>query len=216
MKRKEGFLFALLLLASSGLAQTIDSQTTNDLPENDLPKQVALARSAYTKTEEVSVNGVPKDPNSNNTLAQIPPRMPGRMARPPMRRAAYPNMWTSGGSPGHALIGALIGFGLGAAVGAKGNAGVRATLAIGTVGAGIGAAIGFSIPSFPGRRMYRHGWPDDDEEARRSKPGSHKPDPKTLASAKRDPARAADTAQLDPSESEARAEDSLQLAVSVP
>ena len=87
-------------------------------------------------------------------------------------------MWMSRGSPGHALIGALIGFGLGAAVCAKGNAGARATLAIGTVGAGIGAAIGFSIPSFTGRSVYRRGWPDDDEEASRSKPGISTPDPK--------------------------------------
>jgi hypothetical protein len=218
MKHNSGFLFALLLLASSGLAQTSDSQTTNNLPENDLPKQVALARSAYTQTEEVNADGAPNNSKSNNTLAQIPRRMPGPMARPPMRRAAYPNMWTSGGSPGHALIGALIGFGLGAAVGAKGNPGVRATLAIGTVGAGIGAAIGFSIPSFPGRNMYRRGWPDDDEEeaSRRSKPGSHKPEPKTLASAKRDAAGAPGAARTDSPESEARAEDSLQLALSVP
>jgi hypothetical protein len=54
MKRKEGFLFALLLLASSGRTQTIDSQTANDLPENDLPKQVTLARSAYTQADAVS------------------------------------------------------------------------------------------------------------------------------------------------------------------
>jgi len=134
MKHKEGFLFALLLLASSALAQTIDSQTTNDLPEKNLPKQVALARSAYTQTEEVIADGAPNDSKGDNTLAQIPGRMPGPMAGPPMRRAAYPNMWMSGGSPGHALIGALIGFGLGAAVCAKGNAGARATLALGTVG----------------------------------------------------------------------------------
>ena|SRR5258708_7592473 len=182
MTHKEGFLSALLLLASSGLAQTIDSQTTNDLPENDVPKQVALARSAYTQTEEVSADMALKNSKGNNTLAQIPRRMPGPMAGPPRRRGPYPNMWKSGGSPGHALIGALIGFGLGAAVGAKGNAGVRATLAFGTVGAGIGAAIGFSIPSFPGRNMYRRGWPDDDEEASQSKPDMSTSDPMKSAS----------------------------------
>ena len=83
MKHKEGFLLAWLLLASSALAQTIDSQTTNDLPENDL-QQVALARSAYTQTEEVSVDGAPNDSKGNNTVAQIPRRMPGPMAGPPM------------------------------------------------------------------------------------------------------------------------------------
>jgi len=213
MKHKEGFLFALLLLASSALAQTIDSQTTNDLPENDLSKQVALARSAYTQTEEVSAGGAPNDSKGNNTLAQIPRRMRGPMAGPPMRRAAYPNMGMSGGSPDHALIGALIGFGLGAAVCAKGNAGVRATLALGTVGAGIGAAIGFSIPSFPGRNMYRRGWPDDDEEASRSKPETSTPDPKKSHS---DSPRQAAMARPDPPELAARSPESLPLAVEVP
>ena len=208
MKHKEGFLFALLLLASNGLAQTIDSQTTNDLPENDLPKQVALAWSAYTQTEEVSADVALKNSKGNYTLVQIPRRMPGPMAGPPMRRAAYPNMWMSGGSPGHALIGALIGFGLGAAVCAKGNAGVRAALAFGTVGAGIGAAIGFSIPSFPGRNMYRRRWADDDEEASRSKPDISTPDPKKSAS---DSTRQAAAAQPDTPDLAARVQDPLPL-----
>ena len=133
-----------------------------------------------------------------------------------MRRAAYPNMWMSGGSPGHALIGALIGFGLGAAVGAKGNAGVRATLAIGTVGAGIGSAIGFSIPSFPGRNMYRSGWPDDDEEASHSKRDLSRPDPKKSGSSERDATRRPSTVQPDPRQSVARAQGPRALDVEPP
>jgi len=91
---------------------------------------------------------------------------------------AYPRMWRSEGSPAHALIGTIIGFGLGAAVAAKGNAGVRGTLGIGAIGAGIGAGIGFSIPAFPSRYQYRRRWPDNDEEAssrKSAKPGPNRP-----------------------------------------
>jgi hypothetical protein len=166
MKRKEGFMIALLLLASSGLAQTADSQTTKDFPEHDFSPQVALARRAYAQPEGTSTGGSSNasDAAGKTTLAQLPRRMPGPIVRPRMRHAAYPNMWMSQGNGRHALIGALIGLGVGVAVCAKGNADVRASLAIGTLGAGIGAAMGFSIPSFPSRNVYRRGWPDDDEE----------------------------------------------------
>lgn len=215
MKRKDGFMMALLLLASSGLAQTVDSQTTNDFPEHDFSPQVALARRAYAQPEETSTGGSPNasDADGKTTLAQLPRRMPGPMVRPSMRPAAYPNMWMSQGNGRHALIGALIGLGVGVAVCAKGNADVRATFAIGTLGAGLGAAMGFSIPSFPDRNMYRRGWPDDDEEARRSKPDFREPDSGKSDSA---PARRTAAVQPTPSQTLAHTQDPLPLAVGVP
>ena len=183
MKHKERFLTALLLLASSGLAQTIDAQTTNGFPENDFSPQVALARRAYAQPEETTTGGSSSasDADAKTTLAQLPRRMPGPIVRPPMRPAPYPSMWMSQGNGRHALIGALIGLGVGVAVCAKGNAGVRASLAIGTLGAGIGAAMGFSIPSFPSRNMYRRGWPDDDEDASVAKPAAPDPNQRAVA-----------------------------------
>jgi hypothetical protein len=209
MKRNKGFLFlfALLLPVSSALAQIADSQTSNDLP---LP--VAVARCAYTQAEAVcaSVHAASQNlsgPSGDTTLAQIPRRVPGppfRVGRPPMGGPAYPGMWQSQPSVGHALVGAVIGFGIGVAIGAKGNASARATLGIATVGAGLGAAMGLTIPSFPSRNPYRHRWPDDDEDARHSRPHKSKvaasrpdssqiPSPSSSSTHAEDPLPAAET-----------------------
>jgi hypothetical protein len=122
---------------------------------------------------------------------------------------AYPRMWRSEGSPAHALIGTIIGFGLGAAVAAKGNAGIRGTLGIGAIGAGIGAGIGFSVPSFPSRYQYRRRWPDNDEEASSRK--SAKPGPKRPASSQQ---TASSIPQ--PSQPLPEADDRVSLAVTAP
>jgi hypothetical protein len=181
MKRNQGFLFlfALLLPVSSALAQNADSQTSNDLP-----RPIVIARCAYTQADAVcaSVHAPgenPSGPSGDATLAQIPRRVPGppfRARRPPMGGPAYPSMWQSQPSVGHALIGAVIGFGIGVAIGAKGNAGARATLGIATVGAGLGAAMCLAIPSFPSPNPYRRRWPQNggDEEATDSKPDKSK------------------------------------------
>ena len=152
--------FALLLTASLALAQ------------NDLPQPVATARRAYTQTDETD----------NNILAQMPRRM-GPVGRqgPPMRSAGYVGTWGPQFSPGHALIGAAIGFGFGAAAGSK--KGVRNSFAVGTLVGLLGAAIGAGIPSFPHYR--RRGW-DDDEEASMTKPsrsGTALPDSATHVAA---------------------------------
>jgi hypothetical protein len=59
-------------------------------------------------------------------------------------------MWRQRGNGRHALIGAVIGFGIGAALGAKGNkdphARVTAPVLFGSVGALIGAAVGAGHP----------------------------------------------------------------------
>jgi hypothetical protein len=158
--------FALLLTASLALAQ------------NDLPQPVATARRAYTQTDETD----------NNILAQMPRRM-GPVGRqgPPMRSAGYPGTWGPQFSPGHALIGAAIGFGFGAAAGSKN--GVRSSFAVGTLVGLLGATIGAGIPSFPSHYRYRRGWDDHEEASRRkpkpAKPDSTEPEPATQVSASR-------------------------------
>jgi hypothetical protein len=175
MARRKNFLSALLLLASTAVAQTVAPKTSMDDSRNDqingaLSKQVAVARCAYRQNEE-GCPGASPGAEPNNTLAQMPRRM-GPMGRqgPPMRGPAYPETWGPQFSPGHALVGAAIGFGFGAAVGSKN--GVRSSLAVGTLVGLLGAGIGAGIPSFPSH-FRRRGW--DDEEASRRKPKPAKP-----------------------------------------
>ena len=95
MKSKEGILLLLasLLVVSSALAQTEDSQATTDSP-NDLPHQVAIARCAYSQTDDICANvhqpsSVATDVNGDSTLAQVPRRPlgpPMHARRPPMGR----------------------------------------------------------------------------------------------------------------------------------
>jgi hypothetical protein len=73
-------------------------------------------------------------------------------------------MWMPSPSGRHAAIGAVIGFGLGAAVGTKGNGGTRATLTFGVLGGLMGAAFACMTPSFPARSPYRRGSSPYDEE----------------------------------------------------
>jgi hypothetical protein len=172
---------SLLLMATAGLlAANALAQTDNSQTSNALTSPIAAARCQYTPADYacagVSGSAAQLNANDDTTLAQLPRRGPGSpfRSRGPMGRAAYPGIWRSEGSPVHALIGTLIGFGLGAAMGAKGNIGVRGTLVFGAIGAGIGAGIGFSVPSFPSRNPYWRGWPGEDEEASRRK--TTKPD----------------------------------------
>lgn len=184
-----------LLLATIVLASNALSQTDNPRAMNELPSHVAAARCQYTPGDDAcsgeSDSAQPQGRN-DGTLAQLPRQMsrpPFRTGHPAMGRPAYPGMWQPRyeGSPAHALIGTLIGFGLGAAVGAKGNIGVRGTLAFGAIGAGIGAGIGFSLPSCHFRNPYWHRWPYQDEEAssrKTAKPSAAQPNsPQPTASA---------------------------------
>jgi len=176
---------SLLLASVALLAANALAQTNNPSAGNETPSSVAAARCAYTAdnacTDESSSSRGTRAAIDDDTVAQLPRRGPGPAfgAHRPMGRPAYPGMWQSQPSGRHALIGAAIGGLLGWAVAAKGNAGVRATLAIATVGAGLGAAMGSSVPSFPSRSPYFRRWPDDEDgeaSARKSaKPGRISP-----------------------------------------
>ena len=127
------------------LAQTGEMQTAND----------------RLTTEEIRVEGSPATQRDNiaNLEAGLTPselahRRPVTPVPPPIPypRAASPRGAWQPRNRRHALIGALIGFGIGAALGAKGNrdqhtsARIAAPLIVGGVGAMIGAAVGSSVP----------------------------------------------------------------------
>jgi hypothetical protein len=196
-------LAAMLFLASNALSQTADSHPATT---HEVPPQVAIARCAYTHTDDVCSSA-----SENTRLAQMPRRMPGPplRGRPPMRGPGYPGMWPSMPSARHALIGAVIGGLAGWAVAAKSNSGARATVALGFIGAGIGAGIGFSLPDLPSRYQYRRRWPDNDEDAAARK--SAKPGPKPSASSQQ---TASSIPQ--PSNPLPEADDRVSLAVSAP
>lgn len=167
-------LASVVLLAASALAQT-DRRSAG----TETPTSIAAARCAYTADNACADESSPSQPTRGSIdamVAQLPRRGPGPSFGPrgPMGRP-YPQMWQSQPSGRHALIGAAIGGLLAWGVAAKGNTGVRATLGIATVGAGLGAAIGLSVPSFPSRSPYFRRWPDDEDgeaSARKSaKPG---------------------------------------------
>ena len=104
------------------------------------------------------------------------PGPPFRAGRPPMGGPAYPSMWQSQPSVGHALIGAVIGFGIGVAIGAREMPAPAPRLGIANGRGRAGAAMGLAIPSLPSRNPYWHRWPQNggDEEATHSKPDNSK------------------------------------------
>ena len=155
-------LLASLLIVSSATAQTSDAPTANDL---NAGSEIAAARSQYTQTAEVSPDA------KDDTVAQLARRGP-RTSFPPRRgypRGTYQTPWMENGSAGHALVGAAIGFGVGAAIGACGSDRSGTTLGGrviigGTILAVIGGAIGAAHPWPHARRVYRPSWPEDDQE----------------------------------------------------
>jgi hypothetical protein len=182
-------IIALLLTAPLITSMTL-AQTSDSPIETNLPVSVATARCQYTPAEQSCVGLTKSSQNKHSdetsTVAQFPRRMPGppfRPRRPPMAhpRGAYPGYPGMAMEPSgrHVLIGALIGFGLGAAAGAKANtdqhpgAGVKAAFLVGSIGGLLGAAVGAAVPSFHARNPYRHNrWPEEDEQASRSDQGS--------------------------------------------
>jgi hypothetical protein len=142
-------LFASLLLIQSGLsfawAQDGHGQTAND---SLAAEEILVARNPYTEHE-----GVPCCAGETQTPVEIAQSRPASVVLPQIRYPrgrGYERTWRQRGNGRHALVGALIGFGLGAAIGAKGNqdqhtrARVVAPILVGSAGALIGAAIGAS------------------------------------------------------------------------
>jgi hypothetical protein len=187
-------LLTSLLLVSGGWSQ--DSLTPKDVSSGDGDDRIAAARRAYARNEGRSydANGVANLNLADDspatagpaTVAQLP-RHGSRMPIPPRRGyngGAYPPPWMGHGGPGHVLIGAAIGFSIGATAGGLGSAHngtsvgggaiIGATI-FGFIGAAIGAACDGSHLFMHHRRFDRRPWPGDEDYEESSLP----PHPKT-------------------------------------
>jgi hypothetical protein len=143
-------LASLLLIQSvlpCALAQAAEGQSAND----SLPTEKNQGKSnPCTRQEDIprcSDNSqTPSEFARSKPVATLPPHI-----RYP-RVGSHSGTWRQTGNRRHALIGALIGFGIGAAIGAKGNqdqhtqARIVAPILFGGAGALIGAAVGGSHP----------------------------------------------------------------------
>ncbi len=142
-------LFVSLLLTLTALpcawTQTGEAQTANYRPP---AKEILAARIPYTQHADLACCSGGDQPLSELAQRSPLPLLPPQMRYP--RRRGYGGMWRQPGNGRHALIGALIGFGIGAALGAKANqdrhARVLAPILFGGGGALIGAGIGASHP----------------------------------------------------------------------
>lgn len=142
-KHKVDSLLACLLLIPTllplALAQTDDSQTARDAVNAD---KLTAARDPYT--QGIMRGPIPDEMLSQNAQPRPTSLSPGRI---PHSRPAHGAMWHQDSDGHHAAIGALIGFGIGAAVGAAfnqdqhTNARVGAPILFGAFGALIGAAV---------------------------------------------------------------------------
>jgi hypothetical protein len=139
------FLLLMLSVVRCAWAQAGVGQTPNEGPATE---KIVVARCAYTEHEGIAgcsgAGGRRSELMHRRSAPLIPPDIRYR------RVQGYGSMWRQPGNGRHALIGALIGFGVGAALGAKGNqdphARVVAPVLFGGGGALIGAAIGASHP----------------------------------------------------------------------
>jgi len=138
-------LLSILSLLPRAVAQIEQEQTADD---SLTAKEILIARSPYTQRDDIA-----RGPSDGQTLLELAQRRP----IPPVplqirypRGRGYGGMWRQPGNGRHALIGALVGFGLGVAIGAKGNqdphARVIAPILFGGAGALMGAAVGASHP----------------------------------------------------------------------
>ena len=173
------FLLTAAVWAPPVLGQTKDSRSAAAPAV-----EITAARCQYTPAEAacVALNEGSRQSNDTTTVAQLPRRMPGPPRyprRPPMGPPGrpYSSYWAPEGDSGHAAIGALIGFGLGAAAGASADTDARgrvgAALVGGSLCALLGAVIGHGIPSF--HHHYHRGWdgdPDEDASLRQHKPAA--------------------------------------------
>jgi hypothetical protein len=172
-------LLASLLMASVTFAQTRDGQAPDNAPAENA---VSAARSRYIQTADTAPDV------DNTTLAQLHRGGPARPF-PPQRgypRGTYQTPWMHHSGAGPILIGAAIGFGAGAALGASRSAHNGTPVGggiivggglFGLLGGCVGKAVGdfhalhYSYvhrrgtdrPSLPGNRPDDQ--PEDDEQS---------------------------------------------------
>jgi hypothetical protein len=182
--KKFSFLLAPVLLASVAFPQTRDKQAADSTPAENA---ISAARSRYIQTADILPDA------DNTTLAQLHRGGPARPF-PPQRgypRETYQRPGADHGSAGHILIGAAIGFGVGAALGANQSAHNGTPVGGGIIVGGglfglIGGCVGQAVGTFHGmhyasahrRRANRPSWPEDDEESElrshsKAKEGNH-------------------------------------------
>lgn len=110
-------------------------------------EHIVIAHSAYSQRDDLADRAGGGQALSDFAQHRRPP-----LVSPNVRyfHPSYTGMWRQKGNARHALIGALIGFGVGAAIGAKANkdphARVSAPVLFGGFGGLIGAGIGASHP----------------------------------------------------------------------
>ncbi|HKH99688.1 MAG TPA: hypothetical protein VJ999_11315 [Candidatus Sulfotelmatobacter sp.] len=170
-------LLTMLLMVSASVAQTKDTPDATGLTSENASE--IAARCQYTPADDACIgrraSGPAGSANLDLNLAQAQRRFPGPpvRGRRPMAYPGYPSPWAEPGDGRSALIGAAIGFGLGATAGAQVNTDARGRVAgaliVGSIGALMGAAIGQGIPSFHVRRAYPpNSLPEEDEIASRA------------------------------------------------
>jgi hypothetical protein len=150
------FLLAAHMLVSSAPAQTTAKTTVESAEDRPTETEVnspggdAISAARRPYTQSATADGTSRDGDDGMSLAQFSPSRPMRSSPPHhgYPGASYHRPWSDHSDAKHALIGAAIGFGLGAAIGAKANTSpypgttVRAVFLVGGVGALIGAAVG--------------------------------------------------------------------------
>jgi hypothetical protein len=169
------FLLASLTLASNITAQTTEAQRSETKNDTRSIDAIAEARSQYTQPSDTSLDA------SDTTIAQLRRGGPGR----PLPPRAYPRgtdqtQRMDRGNAGHIFVGAAIGFGIGAAIGASGSArngtpvvggiiigGGLFSLLGGCVGKAVGDLQGLHYASAHRRGSHRPSGPEDDEESHR-------------------------------------------------
>jgi hypothetical protein len=190
-------LLTSLLLASMALAQA------GGLPDAPTPQDSASEqRSAHAPTRHAPTTEAPShqaaDPAAQSTGNEIitqaaPFPRATRRPTPPPRGRAYPSAFAAPRPPALSPVGALIGFGAGAALGAAASGDqtargrVAGALIGGTLCALIGGAIGrsFSLRS----SHHYHDW-DDAQKRKHHKPVPRPIEPEVNASATQAPAPA--------------------------
>jgi hypothetical protein len=144
--RNFSFLLAPVLLVSVTFAQTKGS------PVDSSPDQVVAAHNRYTQPAEIS-----PDTSDGAKLAQFQRRGPGaQFPRRGYPRASYGAPWQEPGNGRHAAIGALIGFGLGAALGAGTSKDSHTTVGAAVIFGGFGALIGGAVGGNHGAYPFAH------------------------------------------------------------